>query len=711
MNPALVALLAAFAAQPVSPTQLRGVIVDVTGTSVAGASVSSDGRSVATDARGAFSLDAGGPEATLTVRAQGYADYAARVRAPAVLRIVLQPAGIAESLTVTAARSQERLAATATATAVLPASILLTSAALTADDALRSVPGFSLFRRSSSRVANPTTQGASLRGLAASGASRALVLADGVPMNDPFGGWIYWNRVPQAAIDRIEVVRGGSAELYGHESIAGTIQVLTVDPAAGTLRAGVEAGQGGMARGTVYGGIRVAAWSAFAAGERFVLDGFPVVAPDDRGPVDIDAGVKYSSALASIERRAERWSLGVRAGALDEDRSNGTPLQRNDTNLRSVSARARGTGTAGAWAVAASGGTVDYDQSFSAVRAGRAAEMLTARQRVASAHQSASVQWTSAWNRHWLTAGGDLARVVATPHGEPEVSQRDYAAYAQISTRPSPRLTIAAGARAGAWSTGPAGVERRQRVYVMPRVSAAWSAGEHVSVHASWTRPGRTPTLNELYRDFQVGNTTTFANGRLTPERAGAFEGGVLLRAPRGSARLVGFWTKLGDAITNVTLDVAAGRISRERQNAGHIRARGLELEGEWRPSGWTALAASAALLDSRFTGGVEPGLTGRRVPQVPRWVAAASLRLTPGRAVATLDVRSTGAQFDDDRNQFVLRRATVADLYAGVALRRIQPFVAVENVFDAEVDVGRTPVRTIGTPRTARAGVRFYVP
>lgn len=92
---------------------------------------------------------------------------------------MLQPAGIAESLTVTAARSQERLAATATATAVLPASILLTSAALTADDALRSVPGFSLFRRSSSRVANPTTQGASLRGLAASGASRALVLADG----------------------------------------------------------------------------------------------------------------------------------------------------------------------------------------------------------------------------------------------------------------------------------------------------------------------------------------------------------------------------------------------------------------------------------------------------------------------------------------------------------------------------------------------------
>ena len=66
------------------------------------------------------------------------------------------------------------------------------------DDQLRSVPGFSLFRRTSSRVANPTTQGVTLRGMSASGASRTLVLADGVPLNDPFGAWVYWDRVPVA---------------------------------------------------------------------------------------------------------------------------------------------------------------------------------------------------------------------------------------------------------------------------------------------------------------------------------------------------------------------------------------------------------------------------------------------------------------------------------------------------------------------------------
>ncbi|MGF2075342.1 TonB-dependent receptor, partial [Enterococcus casseliflavus] len=83
------------------------------------------------------------------------------------------------------------------------------------DDALRQTVGFSLFRRTGSRTANPTIQGVSLRGLGASGASRALVLADGVPLNDPFGGWVYWARKPRLGIERVEVLRGGAADLYG----------------------------------------------------------------------------------------------------------------------------------------------------------------------------------------------------------------------------------------------------------------------------------------------------------------------------------------------------------------------------------------------------------------------------------------------------------------------------------------------------------------
>jgi iron complex outermembrane receptor protein len=117
-------------------------------------------------------------------------------------------ASVADEVTVTATRTERRLADIAASVVVLSSEELKSTAAGTIDDALRQVPGFSLFRRSGSRFANPTTQGVSLRGLGASGASRALVLADGIPLNDPFGGWVYWGRVPRLSLGRVEVLRG-----------------------------------------------------------------------------------------------------------------------------------------------------------------------------------------------------------------------------------------------------------------------------------------------------------------------------------------------------------------------------------------------------------------------------------------------------------------------------------------------------------------------
>ncbi|MGH9897671.1 MAG: TonB-dependent receptor, partial [Pyrinomonadaceae bacterium] len=139
------------------------------------------------------------------------------------------PPVLSEEVTVTATRTETKIGDTAASVRLIDNEALTSTSALTVDDALRQVPGVILFRRSGSRTANPTSQGVSLRGVGASGASRALVFYDDVPLNDSFGGWVYWSRVPRVSIDRIEVLRGGASNLYGSAALGGVVQVISRD--------------------------------------------------------------------------------------------------------------------------------------------------------------------------------------------------------------------------------------------------------------------------------------------------------------------------------------------------------------------------------------------------------------------------------------------------------------------------------------------------
>src|SRR5204862_452909 len=80
------------------------------------------------------------------------------------LRVQLRPQAIAEAVTVTADTATARLAVESSVTSIDRSAIAL-APAVRLDDQLRSVPGFSLFRRTTSAVANPTTQGVTLRGV------------------------------------------------------------------------------------------------------------------------------------------------------------------------------------------------------------------------------------------------------------------------------------------------------------------------------------------------------------------------------------------------------------------------------------------------------------------------------------------------------------------------------------------------------------------
>ena len=298
-------------AQPPA-ADLRVRVSDPLGDPIAGASAVVD-----TDGRGSGRAVITGPDGVavvpvpelpmpllLRVSAPGFAEHLENLQpGSAAFDVQLAPAARTEQVTVTAGRRPVRGAELPADSTVISRRDLEVAAAGTIDDVLRLTPGFSLFRRSPSRTANPTTQGVTLRGLSASGASRTLVLADGVPLNDPFGGWVTWDRVPQVAIDRVEVVRGGASDLYGADAAGGVIQVLSVDPASPVVRALVEGGTQESGRMSALAGTRRGPWSGVITGEWNSTEGAIPIAPEIRGPIDTPAGVESTRALA--QRRGQ----------------------------------------------------------------------------------------------------------------------------------------------------------------------------------------------------------------------------------------------------------------------------------------------------------------------------------------------------------------------------------------------------------------------
>ncbi len=655
----------------------------------------------------------------LRVSAPGFAEFVEALQpGSAAFDVQLEPAARTEQVTVTAGRRPVRGADLPADATVLSRRDIEVAAAGTLDDVLRLTPGFSLFRRTPSRIANPTTQGVTLRGLSASGASRTLVLADGVPLNDPFGGWVSWDRVPQVAIDRVEVVRGGASDLYGADAAGGVIQVLSVEPSSPVMRALVEGGTQESGRVSALAGTRRGPWSGAIAGEWNTTEGAIPVAPEIRGPIDTPAGVESSVLSLSVGGAITRmWRASLRGQVYDEDRTNGTPLQDNDTNQRQASVDVTGGGPWGDLRLRAFAAGQGYDQAFSAVNAARTAETLSSRQRVAATIGGGSAEYVRSIGRVVLLAGGDARRVEGDmierrPVGAPTIAdgrQDTLGGFAQATWAASSRLVLVGGLRADAIDieTAPGGT--RDINALSPKGSVAWSGPNAVTLRASGYRAFRAPTLNERLRSFRAGNTITLNNPALEMERVTGGDVTVAWEPRRVSLRATLFAARLDDAITNVTVTTTPTLITRERRNAGQIGARGLEVEGRVQLLASLSVAGTLAWTRSRFDESDEPGLEGNRVPQVPTAQGGFDVRWLPFAAsTIAAQIRWTGTQFDDDRNQFELGKSLVTDLMGEHRFAQaLRGFVAVENLFDADYDTGKTPLRTVGPPRRVRAGVR----
>lgn len=463
----------------------------------------------------------------------------------------------------------------------------------TLDGALRAIPGFSLFRRSDSFSANPTAQGVSLRGLGPSGASRSLVLLDGVPLNDPFGGWVAWTKVPREGLARVEVVPGGGATAWGNAALGGVVQAMTV-PVETVFRqmvptspfpwtaTNVSRPHGRVAAS--YGEFNTRSLELLATqpvgrgavqllGRAFATDGFALVAPERRGAIDIPAWSRHR--WVAVRWRtpvAEKIELTATARGYEESRGNGTPYTRNGSREKFLSLALAGAPVKDfAWNAVAYTQDQSFASTFSGVNATRTAE-TPASDQFAVPSTALGAEWTGVW-RHAEGARTSAGADVRTVRGETRENFTFTAGnftrlrvaggkqivgglFAMHEHRLKDDMTLTVGARLDRWADADghrretdrtAGTVFRNDLYAdrhgtafSPNAGLVWQPEKNFRVRANAQQAFRRPTLNELHRPFRQGANVTEANAALRTERA-------------NSAELSAEWTPLGPATKRTT--------------------------------------------------------------------------------------------------------------------------------------------------------------
>ena len=694
---------------PAAAEPVRGTVRTPAGVPVAGATVvlhqpgsASAQATTATDGSFAFA-DATLP-AVIEISARGYLTLKATVSA-ATVDVVLSSSDVRESVVVTASSVGREYLPSARA---ITAEDIEALPAVAPDETLRAVSGFSLFRRSPARASNPTTHGVTMRGLSASGASRGLVLLEGIPLNDGFGGWVTWTRVPMLALEEIEIERGAAGDTFGSDALGGVFELKAGPAGDSRVRVRAEAGSNSLGSLDAAADRQAGRVSLFGAAGWYRTDGVVPLAPESRGTVDARADAEWFNALGKAVTTVAGSRLTISGWGSRDDRGNGTRVQRNRMTGGTFAAALSRASDRGHLAARLSVSPNSFDQTFSNVAATRATETLTSTQRIESTVVRSVLEYSHSLSRGVVIARAGLSRAGAefrdaraTSTVEQSLDDNSESISVHAGAAPAATFSIAGGVR-HEWRAAPDEDTGRDSATV-GQASASWQPDPAIRVRGTVASSHRWPTLNELVRNFQVGAILTVANPSLKPERARSADVSVAMTQARWTASATVFTAVVHDAIANVTQTPTR----RQRQNAGDATATGVEIEAGLRPIDRLRLRISSAFTDASFENSTEPALEGKRLPQVPRAAVAIAVDATlPYQLRASALFRSTGAQYDDDRNVFELGSASQLDLQLAGAIAAFTWRFTAENVTDARIEVGRTPLVTLASGRAFRLGV-----
>ena len=659
---------------------------------------------------------------------------------PAFAQVATLPTS---EIVVTATRSARALADVPASVSVVTSDEIEGTPARTIDDVLRRVPSVDL-PVASTNEQHPTDTIVSMRGLSG---IRSLVLLDGVPLNDSFFGFVQWSEVPLATIDRVEVVRGGGAPLWGNYAMGGVINVITRP----IVRTGLDAEAAGGSRGA----YRADGHAAYA-GDGFGIgldagvnhsDGYVEQIESARGAITVPTGFTARTvALSGNADLASNLTARVRVSYYGNDQNFLTRLNTNDQRTW------RYTGTL-TW-TPMPGGSVELtgfhgNERFvtnnpgTPVGAGpNDAEYVQNSHRTRADDRGASLIWTQTFTGllRSLSIGGDYhairgrddARIFdqlnvyfRTDTGAGD--QRFLGAFAQADIRPIARLQLLLNLRyqdfrsdngvddapGGAGSTVPS----RHSSDVDPRLSIRYALPAGLALRGAVYRAFRAPTLDNLYRAASVPGYILYGNAGLKPETLEGAEAGLDYDRRPIRFQATAYASRISDFLTYRYLDPAtlpAGfDIGARLINAGRARSRGVEAELTWRPGPTFAATVAYTYADSIVTRNPEdPASVGVQQSGIPRHRVSAGLDWTGPRGIKLSPHLRYLSRTNGDPDAIYRTDAHfIVDLAASAPVRRgLEAFVQIENLFDRRY-IGTNDGFTAplyGKPFTAMAGFRL---
>lgn len=625
-------------------------------------------------------------------------------------------------------------------------------------DVLRELPAFGTVHETSSIIASQTNQAFNLRGVGSNTVSRALVLLDGIPIADPWGGWVYWTQVPMELIERVEVTRGGGSGTWGNLALSGIVSVITRAPADHHYNGSARFASRGTADAGLSYGDTAENLSGWVGATFFRTDGYSPVHPEVRGPIDVPYTKETSNVFGKLHfSSSESTAWRFNGGFFDEDRGDGTPSAYSRNDAFHLSATADLVRDSGLWEVRLFGRQTQWTDLRASIPGDRESE-TPSRQNLDQPSDQLGVSgvWSSVrGRRHQLKAGvdalmTDVERLFDDRFSsgafqrriDVRGSQRNSGIFFQDQVDPRGRLRLLLSGRFDVlrnqdglvrFSDPASGELTSQRVFAdhdetsfNPTLGFVHETSPRVRLRGSAYTGFRAATPSELYVGFTRAGTETAANHELGPERlVGAELGTDLLPGRRSSIRVTGFWYRVEDAVQNVTLGTVGpgggdlgpcvglppGGTCRQRQNFGTTRNVGLEFESEVRPTSRLRLTLGAMLLDGEVTEAATSSLVGNRLSRVPevRFVARARYHSSE-RISALLQFRHVGDRWEDDRNSLYLPSVTTLDLQLWHSLtERIDLSLGVTNLLDKEytVDLTSRGYVEVGAPQMVQVGVR----